>query len=141
MSFLDLAGISVYIEREVHPIYEELVSRSSKNAEDHPFATMKDLFMLSACVGAKNNKYAELNSSRDVFAAETFDRRTDVPVLAALAYYRTKDLDILHDSKRVVEIVQEWANGGIHIVREEVVTRPGLRPLFNLVDMIIENEV
>jgi len=136
MKTLDLAGISVYVERKVHPIYEELTSRSSKKAEDHPFATMKDLFMMSACIGAQQDKFVELGPSRDIFSGETFNSKTEVPVLAALAYHQTKDIEVLSDPKKVIEIAQGWANGGIHIVREALLERPG-RPLYNLVEMLL----
>jgi dnd system-associated protein 4 len=136
MKTLDLAGISVYVERKVHSIYEELTSRSSKKAEDHPFATMKDLFMMAACVGAQRGKFVELGPSRDIFSGELFNSKTEVPVLAALAYHRTKDVEVLSDPKRVIEIAQGWANGGIHIVREELLERPG-RPLYNLVEVLL----
>jgi dnd system-associated protein 4 len=136
MKTLDLAGISVYVDREAHTIYEELVSRSSKKAEDHPFATMKDLFIMAACVGAQRGRFEELSSRRDIFSGELFDSKTEVPVLAALAYHRTKDIEVLSDAKKVVQIAQGWANGGIHIVREELLERPG-RPLYNLVEMLL----
>ena len=136
MNGLDLAGISVYVERETHPIYEALVSRSSIKATDCPFATMKDLFMLAACVGAREGRFEELGSRRDIFSGEVFNRRTELPVLAALAFHQTKDVEVLSDPKQVVEIAQGWANGGIHIVRADLLERAG-RPLYNLIDMLL----
>jgi hypothetical protein len=136
MTAIDVAGISVYIDKKAHPIYEELVSRASKDAEDYPFATMKDLFMMAACIGAQRNRFEELGPSRDIFSGETFNSKTDVPVLAALAYYRTKDVEVLFDPKRVIEIAQGWANGGIYIVREELLGQPG-RPLYNLLNLLL----
>jgi len=136
MKTLDLAGISVYVERKVHPIYEQLVSRSGKKAEDCPFATMKDLFLMAACVGAQQGKFVELGPSRDIFSGELFNGKTEVPVLAALAYHRAKDIEVLSDPKKVIEIVQGWANGGIYVVRQELLERPG-RPLYNLVEVLL----
>jgi len=136
MKTLDLAGISVYVERGVHSLYEDLATRSSKKSEDYPFETMKDLFMMAACVGAQHRRFAKLGPSRDIFSGETFDSRTDVPALAALAYHRTEDIEVLSDPKKVIEIAQGWANGGIHIVREQLLERPG-RPLYNLVGMLL----
>jgi dnd system-associated protein 4 len=139
MSALDLRNIRVYIDRDVHNLYEELVSRSPKQAEDRPFATMKDVFMVAACLGAQHIRHEPLGPSRDIFGGETFDARTDVPVLAALAYRRTQDLDTIADSKQVIQIAQEWANAGIHTLRnEELLDRPGLRPLFKLTDLVLD---
>lgn len=139
MKNLDLAGISVYVDRDkAHPIYEQLVSRASKKAEDFPFATMKDLFMVSACVGAQHDCYEELGTKRDIFSGELFRNETDVPVLATLAYHHEKDVEILSDPKQVIEIAQCWANGGIFILRDELLANPGLGPLYNLVELICE---
>lgn len=140
MKALDLAGISVYVEKnKAHPIYEELVSRSSKKAEDFPFATMKNLFIVAACIGAQHDKYDKLDAPRkDIFSGEVFDTKTDVPVLAALAYQHTKDVEVLADPKQVIEIAQCWANGGIHILRDELLANPGLSPLYNFVELVIE---
>lgn len=139
MSALDLRGIRVYIEKDVHVLYEELVSRARKDAEDRPFSTMKDVFMVAACIGAHRNSYQELGASEGIFGGEVFDARTDAPVLAALAYRRTADLETVTDPKTVVEIAQEWANAGIHILKnEELVERPGLRPLSKLTDLVLD---
>ena len=106
MKALDLTGISIYVDKEVHPTYEELVSRAAKKAEDYPFRTMKDLFMMAACVGAKQGRFVELGSSRDIFTGELFDAKTEVPILAALAFHWEKDLAVLSQPKKVIEIAQ-----------------------------------
>lgn len=139
MSALDLRGLRVHIEKDVHVLYDELVSRARKDSEDRPFSTMKDVFMVAACIGAYRNKHEELGPSEGIFAGEVFDARTDVPVLAALAYRRTADLETITDPKVVVETAQEWANAGIHILKnEELVERSGLRPLSKLTDLVLD---
>jgi hypothetical protein len=140
---IDLAGISVYVESDsVHPIYEGLVSRAEKNAEDYPFASMKDLFMVAACVGAQQNRYKELTGpTRDIFRGEIFRKETDVPILAALAYHREKNLEILLDPRQIIKIAQGWANGGIHIVHQQIIGGPLNRPLYNLVDLVANQSI
>jgi len=138
MIIADFRNIRIHIEKEVHKIYEELVSRSAKDAEDHPFSTMKDVFMTSAVFGVKNNKWEKLKSSHDIFSVETFDQKIDLPVIVALAYRRTKNLEILSDAKKVIEIAQEWANAGIHLLQNELISRRGIRPLYKLVDLVVE---
>ena len=138
MKNIDFTGISVYVERnKAHPVYEQLVSRASKKAEDFPFATMKDLFMVAACVGAQHGCYEELGTKRDIFSGELFSAKTDVPVLAALAYHHIKDVEIISDPKQVIEIAQCWANGGIFILRDELLANPGLGPLYNFIELIL----
>ncbi len=136
MKSLDLAGISVYIDQSTHSFYEQLVSRASKKAQDHPFATMKDLFMFAACLGASRGLFEEIKRSKDIFSGETFNKNLDVPILAALAYTKENDLEILLEPKKVIEIAQGWANGGIRIVYNELLQKPALNPLDNLVELI-----
>jgi len=134
---LDMSEVRIYVDEEVHPIYEEMVSQAAKNAENKPFATMKDLFMVAACLGAKHNRYKPLNSRREIFRGTVFKEKTDVPILAALAYQQAQDIEVMSDAKKVVEIVQGWANGGIHLVRDELLYQPG-GPLYNLVNMVLD---
>jgi dnd system-associated protein 4 len=132
---VDITDYRVYIDAEADSIYDELVSQAARSAEDCPFVTMKDLFMLAACVGAYYERFAEVgNRSKDI-RGEIFKSKTDVPVLAALAFRRTKDVEVLTDAKTIMEIAQGWANGGIYIVRDELVGQPG-RPLYNLIELI-----
>jgi dnd system-associated protein 4 len=135
MKSINTARLSVYVDQEVHPIYEKLTSRSFKKAEDFPFETMKDLFVVAACLGAKNSMFVELNKTREIFDSTLFNQRTEVPVLLSLAFYKTKDIEVLNDNRQVLDIVQGWANGGIRILEDYLLNRPG-RPLFNLVDYI-----
>ena len=133
----DLAGISIYVdEKSAHPIYEELVSRSRKKADDFPFTTMKDLFLIAACIGAHHDLYKEPANKRDIFSGEQFREKIDLPVLAALAYQKKQDIEILSNPREIIDIAQCYANEGIHILREELLVNPGLSPLYNLVELV-----
>ena len=66
MKTLSLARLSVYVDQDVHSIYGNLTSKSVKKAEDFPFETMKDLFITSACIGAKYDRYIELKRGREI---------------------------------------------------------------------------
>jgi len=133
---LDFSELRVYIEEETHPIYEKLVSQANKQAEEKPFMTMKDLFLVAACVGQKEGVYKPTQVRREIFRGSVFRERIDAPMLAVLAYQRTQSLDTLTDSGQVLETVQGWANGGIGLVQDTVLNQSG-RPLANLVDMVL----
>lgn len=137
MSYINLHNIRVRIGKNKHPIYKELVSASGTNAEDYPFATMKDLFMVAACMGAKLNRYKEPGATLEIFAGNVFDAKTDMPVLAAVAYQRRQDLKTLLDPKQLVEIAEAYAHGGIGMLRDELVQGPS-RPLSNFVAMLFD---
>ncbi len=137
---ITVGNVSVYVERnEVNPIYDELVSRSAQNAEDYPFATKKDLFMLAACTGAFHKRFEEVPTDKriQIFDGETFRDDTDVPVLAALAYQYTQDLDVLFEPNKIIRIAEGYAQGGISIVYQSITTGLASRPLYNLVDLVI----
>ena len=141
MASLSFTNLRVFINEAVHPIYTELTNRAVDKAEDIPFIKMPDLFLAAACVGAKENKYKELSSKkRDIFVADAFDTKVQIPILIALAHRKVLNLDDLSDPRKILNICECWANGGIQIVHEQVLSGQGLRPLYRLVDFILQNE-
>lgn len=132
------AGMKVYIEKDLHDKFKSLVERKSGNINSYPFTTMKDLFIVAACAGAKVNKYKKLKSQKDIFYGETFDKDIDVPLLFVLAYKNSGDLDTLLDPKNVLELAQGWVSGGIEIIEQNILDVPGL-PLNNFVNWLLES--
>ncbi len=136
MSNLSFTNLRVVIDSSVHEMYKELTNGS---AEDAPFIKMPDLFVTAACIGAKENKYLELGKQKkDIFVADAFDTKTQIPILITLAFKYTKNLDDLADAKKILNICQAWANGGINIVYEQVMVGKGLRPLYRFADFVLE---
>ena len=132
-----MKNLRVYIDKDKHEIYEKLVKRGSENPDHFPFQTMKDLFMLSACIGYKYDAFEDIISSKDIFSSDVFDEKVDVPVIVSLAYAKEKNLINLLDGRKALDIAQGYANGGIAYVVEEIINNPG-KPLNNLVSLIIE---
>lgn len=130
-----MKNLRVYIDKDKHDIYERLVKRGSDNPDHYPFQTMKDLFMLAACLGLKYSAYEPLQSSQEIFNSNVFDEKTDIPIMSALAFQKEQNLMALLDEKRILETVQAFANGGIGYVVEEIINNPG-RPLNNLIALI-----
>ena len=141
MAQISFTNLRVFIDESVHPIYSELTNKAVDKAEDVPFIKMPDLFMAAACVGAKLDKFRELGSKkRDIFVADAFDSKTQIPILIALAHKKLKDVEELSDSKKILNICEGWANGGIHVLYEQVLSGHGLRPLYKLIDFILQEE-
>jgi hypothetical protein len=139
MSYLSFTNLRVFIDEKSHQIYTDLTTRAVDKAEDIPFIKMPDLFMAAACIGAKENKYKELGpKKRDIFVADAFDSKIQIPILIALAHKKLNNLDQLSDAKLILNVCEGWANGGIHIVNEQVLSGRGLRPLYRLVDFITQ---
>jgi len=141
MAHISFTNLRVFIDESVHPIYSELTNRAVDKAEDVPFIKMPDLFMAAACVGAKQERFRELGlKKRDIFVADAFDSKTQIPILIALAHKKLKDVEELSDSKKILNICEGWANGGIYILYEQVLSSHGLRPLYKLIDFILQEE-
>jgi len=107
--------IVINCEKGTKKLYDE-INRSRY------FRYIKDLstiFCLAAALGYKNNKYKELSSlhSGGLIRAETMERNTDViRFIESLAIHHAKSLGILSDERRVYEIAEAYANGGIRIL-------------------------
>ena len=134
-----MKNLRVYIDKDVHDIYDKLVKRGTENPDHYPFQTMKDLFMLAACLGAKHNAFEPVNASRDIFNSDVFDEKTDIPVMSSLAFKKEQSLSILSDERKILDIIQGYANGGISYVVEEIINNPG-KPLSNLISLITSPE-
>lgn len=135
-----MKSLRISIEKDKHEIYEKLTKRGNENPDDFPFQTMKHLFMVAACLGAKRGAYKEFTSGRDIFGTDVFDEKTDLPVIAALAYKRKKDLSVLSDDKAMLEITEAYANGGIVYIQQEIIGNPG-RPLDNLISLLLQDSI
>jgi len=125
----------VSIDASVHDLYKQLTT--GKSAEDSPFLTMKDLFMLAACTGFQEGRRKSLEKGRreQIFLYSVFSDSVDAPILKAIAIAATGNLEILADGDQIVNIAEEYANAGIVTVRAIVEQNTGL-PLWNLVEQI-----
>lgn len=130
-----MKNLRIYIDQDKHEHYEKLVRKGGDNVDYYPFQTFKDVFMLAACLGAKHGASESIAASRDIFNSDVFDEKVDVPIMMALAYQKENSLAALSNERRVLDIVQEYANGGIAYLVEEIVSKSG-KPLNNLVELI-----
>ncbi len=123
----------VSIDASVHDLYKELTT--GKNAEDSPFLTMKDLFMLAACTGFRMQQRKSLGKREQPFHYQVFTEAEDIPILKAIAIATTGDVSVLADPDQIVQIAEEYANAGITEIRAVVADNAGL-PLWNLVEAL-----
>ena len=147
MAKLDFSNLRVYIDDSNHYKYIEL-TKSQENqsgdkqsqAEDVPFMKMPDLFVAAACIGAKYDIYKEPTKKKDVFLAAAFDQKTQVPVLISLAYKKLGTTENLLEPRQILKICEGWANGGFSNLYDILIEGKGLRPLYRLVDYIINEQ-
>lgn len=147
MAKLDFSNLRVYIDEKDHPKYDELTQPAKgksedtgSQAEDFPFLTMRDLFVAAACVGAKYDNYKEPTKKKDIFLAAAFDQKTQIPVLISLAYKKLGTTENLLEPRQILKICEGWANGGFSNLYDILIEGKGLRPLYRLVDYIINEQ-
>ena len=138
MPAIDFTNLRVFIDENVHQIYTDLTSGAADRAEDAPFAKMPDLFVAAACYGANAGVFKPIEGKkRDIFVADALNQTTQIPSLIALAYRRVGNLEELVNAKTILTVCEGWANGGIHLLRDQLYSGNGLRPLYRLVDGIL----
>ena len=126
----------VSIETDVHQLYRDLTERSTRNPETAPFLLMKDVFMWAVALGVHFDQRQELVGSKtQIFRWDQFSESIDLPSLKAIAVAATGDVEVLTHEDEILRIAEEYANAGIHLLKREVVDKPG-QPLWNLVAVI-----
>ena len=126
----------VTIEGEVHQLYKDLSERSTQNPETSPFLTMKDVFMWAVALGVREGKRRPLSGSREqIFRWDQFSQDMDIPALKAIALSETGDVEVLLQEDQILRIAEEYANAGIHKIKQDIIDQPG-EILWNLVSII-----
>lgn len=125
----------IHIDESHHDLYKELTTEREDAFQ--PFKTMKDLFLLATFVGYRRGERIRLEKRKDIFAWARFSAQEDVPVLRALAITETGDVSVLANQDELLTIAEEYANGGIVEIREQVAEMPGNR-IANLVGLLQE---
>ena len=125
---------TVAIDETVHEIYKQLTGESSVLTA--PFRTMKDVFMWAVCLGVQQKRRRPLTGKRlPVFRWAQFDSQVDLPMLKAVAIADSGDIDVLLKRNDILAIAEEYANAGIHEMRDVVLNGTD-QPLWNLVILI-----
>ncbi len=123
----------VSIDSSVHDLYKQLAA--GKSADDSPFTTMKDLFMLAVYAGYTSGERRALVKREQPFHYSVFSEKEDIPLLKAVAIGSTGDITVLDDFSEVVTIAEEYANRGIHEVYSQLLGAGG-QALWNLTEVL-----
>ena len=123
----------IYINESHHGLYKELTTEEEGLLE--PFKTMKDLFLFATLVGYRCGERMPLGKGVGIFSWAQFSAQEDVPVLRSLAIAETGDVTVLASRDELLTIAEEYANGGIVEIREQVAEMPGNR-IANLVGLL-----
>lgn len=123
------------LRRSNEKIYKDLTE-----GENPVFLTMKDVFLMAACIGFKSGKGRKpLDTVTGQFEWVRFSGRTDEAIINAIALAETSDVQILLSTEeqydRKFTIVEEYANTGIEELKRYVLDAGG-NNLENLVGYI-----
>jgi dnd system-associated protein 4 len=108
--------------------------------ENRPFATMAAALLFAAAVGYAHDRREPFEKGQELLW-EPFANAGAGPLLDMLATAVSEDKDILatdRENERV-EIFEEYANGGLEVIRERLAARGG-SPLDALLDLVLEFE-
>lgn len=123
----------IHIDESHHGLYKELTTEKENSFQ--PFKTMKDLFLFATLVGYLRGEKIGLKKGIGIFSWAQFSAQEDLPVLRALAIAETGDVTVLASQDELLTIAEEYANGGITEIREQVAEMPGNR-IANLVGLL-----
>lgn len=115
-----------------HGAYTQLTQ--SDNA---PFKTMKDLFLMAATVGFQKRLRVPLEKKQGVFAWSQFSAQEDVPYIHAMIIALGEPLETLLDQGKMLDILEEYANGGIDDLSSLLLSSP--RPSLALANRILSD--
>lgn len=107
--------------------------------ENAPFKTMKDLFLMAATVGVQKKLRIRLEKKQGVFAWSQFSPQEDVPYIHAIILSLGEPVETLLDQGRVLDILEEYANGGIDDLASLLLSSP--RPFLALANKILTDAV
>lgn len=113
-----------------HDFYRQLTEGNSA-----PFKTMKDLFLTAAAIGIQKGIKRPIEKKVGIFAWTQFSLQEDVPFIYALVLALGKPLETLLDHSKILDLLEEYANGGITEVATELLS--ATRPSLTLVNRIL----
>lgn len=110
----------LYIRESDRETYNQLLDRVS------PFADKdnKHVFIMALIVGFREKRRVKLDK-RFGFIRSEYLSREEESIIKAIAVAEKEDLDILLDKKKVYSIAEEYAAGGIRLLKEEVTSSYG----------------
>jgi dnd system-associated protein 4 len=133
MTDLSRGSIRVSIDAAYHEIYKEL--SEGNDPEKVPFRTMKDVFMLAACLGYNRNSRLPITGSRrQIFHWAQFSEQVDIPIIKSIAIATTEDIQVLTDLDRITQIIEEYANGGF-IELKGIINKSHIHPIWNVISI------
>ena len=136
----------IYVKDSQYETYRQLTgigegkkkTKEATGGDSAPFRALKDVFMLSFCVGLKSGRgRTPLGKNRhELIFVNALNDQDDMTVLKGTAIAETGDIMILEDQNQIYTIAEEYANTGFVELSRKLMERG--RPLVNLVDLLMD---
>ncbi len=108
--------------------------------EEGPFTTFREVLVFAAALGVASQRRVPFDQSSEPIPWEVFGN-TAAPIMDMIAAVTSDEMDILADDRidERLTIFEEYANGGLEIIRERLANAP--RPALDVVlDIILDHE-
>lgn len=127
-------------------IHEEMVQRLAMEklpgAERTLFPTIRELLCFAALLGYSESRRIPLDRDKGVedISYQQFERGDAEDLIYLIALAETKDPEILKDGEesRCAEIFEEYANGGLQILREAMLRGGAEYPDRDILELLKE---
>lgn len=107
----------LYIQTSDIEDYDRLKEKDSQLAGKEN----KDLFMMAMCIGFHEGSPVELGkSSKEGFVRIEYLKERDKSIMKAIAVAKDGSLDVLLDKRKVYSIAEQYAAGGIKLLKDKI---------------------
>ena len=123
----------VSIDESCQVTYQVLTQRSGDDTS--PFESMKDLFMLAMFVGYRKGERKPLTNKVGIFNWQQGFKTDEKSLIYALAVTVTGGVEVLADRNEILDIAEEYANGGMEQIEEDINNIPSDK-IYNLLGLL-----
>lgn len=128
-------------------VHEDMVQRLAMQklpgAKRTLFPTIRELLCFAALLGYSEGRRVPLDAEAGVedVSYQQFERGDAEDLIYLIALAETKDPDVLKDGEegRCAQIFEEYANGGLQILREKMQRSGGEYPDRDILELLREN--
>jgi dnd system-associated protein 4 len=109
--------------------------------EDGPFTTFREALVFGAALGVASQRRVPFDQTLEPIPWEVFGNTANEATMDMIAAVTTDDMNILADDgiDDRLTIFEEYANGGLEIIRERLANDP--RPALDVVlDIVLDHE-
>lgn len=118
---MPINNLRIRVSKKYVGIYKDLTS-DKKNLREPIFKQHADVFVLCCILGFRDGKRVPLEKGEQLFFSHYLTNEEETTLKAIAIAEKDKNYQILDDEKALVQIVEEYANRGMEILIENVLS-------------------